>query len=1106
MLHKVIIFKSFIRQRRLPFPLLLLATLSLPAIAAQPATAANPTPVLQQFCFQCHGKAAMAGLNLQQIAALPSMADNFQHWEKVASAIEQRQMPPAKMPQPSDEQRKQAVTWIRTKLNETAAKSAGDPGRVTVRRLTSGEYAYTIRDLTGLDIKTDRDFANDSVGGEGFTNFGDVQFMQDANLERYLETAKKIAAHAVIGSGPLHFFADPGKSGFELSAVSRIQAIYHANGFRSASGEGGKAYSLDRYGKAIYACWNFEHRAALGEPSLTLDQAAMREGVRPRFAQHLWTVFHEATPAYPVLEAVQLWRKLPKPSAAGKSEAIAQARTQAKQIQTYIVDWPRMLFGAGAEAAGGDGDERNFVLSEDSLRATPTFKLRFNLRGAKEKSSRAYFSVTSVNPASVDKPVVLWRNVNVRFRQAARVLSATQPLRTAISEESAHRLGFGKLPDGTTADPLDFAMTAGQAHFLDIIMPAGAAGVEISAEVVLTNSPAGDAVLRATVSNDEGAFKGTPVSAILAQPKGEGFSKWKANVLAFAAKLPASSHGEPTPADKDPIPAPYNNQYNQPERDSFHINIKYYRDDRFLMDHVLDDASRAELNYAWSDLLASFEYHDAFLRFVAEKYSLDLKKKKLGDLTLAEIETIPAEPRIYVKALRAEYDAVNKGQLAAHPRHIEDAVRFAASAWRRSLTTVEKDRLRGFYTSAREEQKLDHSKAMRTLLARVLVAPGFLYRLEQQPQATASKTLTGPELAARLSYFLWSSVPDEELARAAKAGELSIDANLDRQVRRMIADPKARRFSTEFFGQWLGFYRFDQYKGVDTGRYPEFTDELKSAMYDEAVSFFEHIVRQDRPLREMISADYTFLNQTLAKHYGMKKEIASKLDAERVDGAKEFDRGGMLRLGAVLTVTSAPLRTSPVKRGDWVLRRILGTPTPPPPANAGVLPADDKAFGGLSIKDRLAAHQRNATCAACHSRIDPLGFPLERFDAVGRLRDKYSDGNPIEDSSVTADQTRISGIDGLTQYLNNQEALVLKNFSKKLLGYSLGRTTQLSDRPLIEELTKLGNGATISQLVTRIVTSKQFRNRRVSEEPKPHSASPDKRLSAISKTPKVGGL
>jgi hypothetical protein len=321
----------------------------------------------------------------------------------------------------------------------------------------------------------------------------------------------------------------------------------------------------------------------------------------------------------------------------------------------------------------------------------------------------------------------------------------------------------------------------------------------------------------------------------------------------------------------------------------------------------------------------------------------------------------------------------------------------------------------------------------------------------------------------------------------------------------MLADAKARRLSTEFFGQWLGFYRFDQYSGVDPTRFPEFNDAVKSAMYDEAVSFFEHIIRKDRPVREMLFADYTFLNRTLAKHYGVQKEVASMEDPELVTGANSFQRGGLLRLGAVLTATSAPLRTSPVKRGDWLLRRVLGTPTPPPPADAGSIPADDKAFGGLTLFERLEAHKRNPTCASCHTRIDPLGFPLERYDAVGRWRNEYSDGKPVHDSSTTADQTHIAGVDGLLNYLKTQEKQILRTFANKLLGYALGRTITISDQPLIDRLTQAGGDANFSKLIAEIATSRQFRHRRGKEESlatESHTAEG----STVKNSNKEGGL
>ena len=391
------------------------------------------------------------------------------------------------------------------------------------------------------------------------------------------------------------------------------------------------------------------------------------------------------------------------------------------------------------------------------------------------------------------------------------------------------------------------------------------------------------------------------------------------------------------------------------------------------------------------------------------------------------------------------------------------------------------------------------------------MAPAFLYRVEPA-QLSAVRPLSGWELASRLSYFLWSSVPDDELRRAAGAGELSKPEQLERQVKRMLADPKARRFSTEFFGQWLGFYRFDQYRGVDTTRFPEFTDEVKSAMYDEAVSFFEHVVRKDRPVRDMLFADYTFLNKTLAKHYGVKKEIKSRTQPELVEGANEFHRGGLLRLGAVLTATSAPLRTSPVKRGDWVLRRVLGTPTPPPPADAGSIPGRRQAFGGLTLFEKLAAHQRNPTCAGCHTRIDPLGFPLEHYDAIGRWRDSYTDGKPIHDSSTLADKTPISGVDGLLDYLKKRgEAGAQDDVIQAawVCAWAHGPCF----RPAADRSVDRGRRRChhFSQLATEIVSSKQFRYRRErednhgsrqSQQPASSEDQPIQRMQ----TNKVGGL
>jgi hypothetical protein len=648
------------------------------------------------------------------------------------------------------------------------------------------------------------------------------------------------------------------------------------------------------------------------------------------------------------------------------------------------------------------------------------------------------------------------------------------PLKDFVTPEVAAKLGFGKSPDGSPMGPNDFASVGDKAQVL-LNMPEGAVGLEFMVDAAIGQDH--DQVVRITFSNRaDGPPPGIPIHALLGDMQSAGYRKFKAGVLELVALLPPRTHTEATPADKDPPPLPFDPTYNTPEHDAYDNNVKYQRDDRFLVENVLDDATRVKLEQAWNDLRYSFDYHDQYLQLLAEHFKLKLKSKKMADLTAAEVEAMPEDARKYVKPLRAEYLAMVSAETAAKPRHVEDCLVFASKAWRRPLSEGEKANLRAFYAKTLATEQ-DHTKAIRALISRILVSPDFLYRVEQPVDLAVVKPLSQWELATRMSYFLWSSIPDDELRRAAGANELNDPAQVQKQVRRMLADPKARRMSAEFFGQWLGFYRFDQFKGVDTGRFPEFTDGVRAAMYDEAVSFFEYVIRNDRPNREIINADYTFLNKTLADYYGIKKPVKSLTAAEKVDGANALERGGALRLGAVLTTTSAPLRTSPVKRGDWILRRILNTPTPPPPADAGSIPADDKLFGGLSLHDKLEAHKRNATCANCHARIDPLGFPLENYDSTGRWRTQYPDGKPIYNAGTTFDKVDIQGTAGLLKYLQDKDAMFRRTLTIKLLGYALGRTVLPSDTALMDKMVAEGGNAAFSQLVIDVVSSKQFRTR-----------------------------
>jgi len=1068
------------------------ASLNATLIAAEADFSQTLAPVFQRFCFDCHaGEEAEAAVDLERLSANPSFAASFKTWDKVISMLEGRKMPPDDAPQPSDDERTLLVSTIRSELGKAAEAQAGDPGRVVMRRLTSAEYAYTIQDLTGLDLNLEREFDSDAVGGEGFANIGDVQFVQDSTLERYLEAAKRVAAHAVIGAGPLHFYPAPGKTGFELSAINRIQDIYRAYGFRTGAGEGGEPFGLDQYPNAFYVAWRYRYRQELGIADKELADIAAQEGVAARFAEHVWTVLTGPSASFPLSEIVARWRELPSPI--GEDERLdQQARAGCRELYRLLGEWQGRL----AEAAGDK--EESPVLTESSLQVAATHAFLAQLDWPEEfPGARVYLSVVPVGAAAKETPAVIWRNPRVRFRQYDRRWSDERPLKGVVTAESAQKLAFGQHPSGRTISPRDF-VTSGTAQLsFDLTVPENASRAELLVDAHLDVEHGGDCVVRCTLSETQRASNRRAVSALIADPDGAAFAAWKAGVLDFAKNLPEVSHREPAPSDRDPIPPPFDNTYNNPQRDHFHYKIKYHRDDRFLVETMLDDPARQRLDQAWADLLASFEYHDIFLRFVAEKYGLDLGGRNTAELDAAWINALPAEPRQYVSRLADEYQAVQKTLKVAAAGHVEDAIRFAGRAWRRPLTEVEKQRLRSFYNSLRQHDQLDHPAAIRALLARVLVAPAFLYRVEPPSGEAEITALSDWQVANRLSYFLWSSMPDAELTRAAAAGELGDPAQLARQAERMLRDPKARRLATEFFGQWFGFYRFDGYRGIDPGRFPEFTDDLKAAMYDEAISFFEHIVREDRPVAEILFADYGFVNRGLAEHYGMERDGSFTSSLERVDGVKRFQRGGLLGLGAVLTVTSAPLRTSPVKRGDWILRRVIGTPVPPPPADAGSIPADDVLADRLTVRERLEAHRRNASCTNCHSRIDPLGFALENYDPLGRWRDRYRDAHTIETSGTLSDGTLVSGPAGLRSYLKSQERQFQRTLCTKLLGYALGRSEAFSDRVLIEQMIadfQAGEGR-FSNLVTKIVTSTPFRYYHVGDE------SPAKSLSATQKRP-----
>jgi hypothetical protein len=399
-------------------------------------------------------------------------------------------------------------------------------------------------------------------------------------------------------------------------------------------------------------------------------------------------------------------------------------------------------------------------------------------------------------------------------------------------------------------------------------------------------------------------------------------------------------------------------------------------------------------------------------------------------------------------------------------------------AYRRSISDADLERPMTFYREGKSEGDFDAgiSKA----LSAVLVNPEFLFRVEADPDKTpagAVYRISDLELASRLSFFLWSSLPDDALLDSAIRGELRRPEVLDRHVRRMLADPRSYNLASNFAGQWL---RLRNLTSVDPNvrLYPDFDDNLRQAFRTETELFVDSVVREDRSVLDLLRTDYTFLNERLAKHYGIPNVYGSRF--RRVELGGDSRRGGLLRQGSVLAVTSYATRTSPVIRGVWVLSNIVGAPPPPPlpdvPALDGNVPAN------LPVRERMAAHRASPVCASCHRTIDPVGFTLENFDAVGRWRDNEGDSGPIDVTGALPGMGNVNGVAGLEEALLQRPELFAATLTEKLLTFALGRGIEYYDAPAVRKILREAQpgGYHFSSLILGIVHSAPFQMRRSS--------------------------
>jgi len=436
------------------------------------------------------------------------------------------------------------------------------------------------------------------------------------------------------------------------------------------------------------------------------------------------------------------------------------------------------------------------------------------------------------------------------------------------------------------------------------------------------------------------------------------------------------------------------------------------------------------------------------------------------------------------------------GDSGLEPRQAARAVlaRFARKAFRRPIDDAELERLLTLYQKAADAGK-PFEEAVKLPLKAILIAPSFLFIQEQRrfaefpqsndgqdhdhhtPAGSDPYPISDHELAARLSFFLWVSIPDDELNALADAGRLSDPEVFEAQVKRMIADPKARRFAEDFADQWLNIASLRQSVEPDRQRFPEYDNDLREAMIREPIVTFTEVILSDRSLFELIDSEHVYVNARLARHYGVEGVEGEEF---RAVPRPDPSRGGLLTTAGVLTLTSYPRRTSPVLRGKWVLEELLGTPPPPPPSSVGVLPEDDRPREGLTFRQRLEQHRSKPDCAACHAKLDPLGFGLEIFDPIGRIRTDIG-GEPVDAQGVlTSGETFNGPVELKAILLKTKREAFLRNLAKRALSYALRRGLEPYDTPAIQTIVEAleANDHHASTLLLEVTRSYPFRHRR----------------------------
>jgi hypothetical protein len=779
------------------------------------------------------------------------------------------------------------------------------------------------------------------------------------------------------------------------------------------------------YADYFQAAWRFRYRAALGKPGATLAAIAADSKLSPKYLPAVWKILQEKDAIGPVLTLQKMWRDLPTP-AANEPDVLRAKCVEMRDFVVRIRAHTAMQFSAPKVTGLPAGSQPllNWKLREYAL----------HRRNSDPNNLRNDTDPPPVVP-EIPKYPGLHREAAPRWAAlSAKARADDADLIVPAAQRSRYEAAFARF---ASVFPDTFYVTERGRYF-----------------------------------PDDSADKGRLLSA------------------------------------------------------GYHSVVGFFRDDTPLMELILDEKGQKEINRLWDefDFIANFTARTWVQYFFNQSGEVQGKGAEsatarpsdhevtdgpviiaMRDAYLAKAKADPKNDPVASLAIRDHFDRVNttlrnldKERVDAEPKHLEALLRFAAHAYRRPLTKGERDDLVAYYHALRTKNELSHEAAIRDSIVSVLMSPDFLYRIDLldtgaisprsvnqrvalRTSGIPSRPLSGYALASRLSYFLWSSMPDDELLRHAAAGNLQRPDVLLAQTRRMLKDSRVRGLATEFAGNWLDFRHFETNNSVDRERFPSFNNDLRQAMFEEPIRFIEDAVRNNRSVLDFVYGNYTFVSPVLAQHYGMPEVKGDVNTWVRVDDAGRYGRGGLLPMAVFLTQNSPGLRTSPVKRGHWVVQRVLGETIPPPPPVVPELP-NDEAKSDLPVRDMLARHRENPACAACHARFDSFGLAFEGYGPVGGARTKDLAGRTVDTSVTYPGGAQGSGFEGLQTFIreHRQEGFV-DNLSRKLLAYALNRSLQLSDDSIVERMDArlAAKEYRFNTLVETIVTSPQFLNKRI---------------------------